>query len=210
MKRTLVRRISAGGILLCAFAAGGCGGHSYNRNYYLLEVAPPAKGAAARADVTVAVRRFTIDSAFQSTGLVYRKGEFRYQTDFYNHLLVSPADMITDQTRNWLASADLAAVLDAGSAVSAAYIVRGNITALYGDFRPNAPPKAVMTIRFFLIADRPLPQRVLLNKEYTAARDLKAATAENLVAGFDACLTSILKELQADLGKALQLPSSGA
>jgi cholesterol transport system auxiliary component len=204
MKQKLVSLMSAGGILFYAAAIAGCGGHSYNRNYYVLAVAGPEKTGRPPADITLAVRRFTIDSAFQSTALVYRKSEFGYQTDFYNHFLISPADMITQKTRNWLAaSADFATVVDAGSTVSAAYILQGNVIALYGDFRPNAPPKAVMEIRFFLIADRPSPQKILLNKEYTATHDLKAATAGDLVAGFDVCLASILKELQADLSKAL-------
>jgi cholesterol transport system auxiliary component len=204
MKRTLVSLMSAGGILLYAAAIAGCGGHSYNRNYYALAVTGPEKTRTVPADIIVAVRRFTIDSAFQSAGLVYRKSEFGYETDFYNHFLISPADMITQKTRNWLAaSADFATVLDAGSTISAAYILQGNVIALYGDFRPNAPPKAVMKIRFFLIADRPSTQLILLNKEYTASHDLTAATAQNLVAGFDVCLTSILKELQADLRRAI-------
>ena len=204
MKRTLASLSLVAGILFSAIAVTGCGGQSYNRNHYVLQASPPAKTGARPADTVLAVRRFTIDSAYQSSGLVYRKGEFQYETDFYNHFLVSPADMITEKTRNWLAeSGDFATVLDPASTVNPTHTLKANIIALYGDFRPDATPKAVMGIRFFLTAEKAAPQTVLLAKTYTSSHDLKEKNAGALVEGFDACLTNILNQLEADLRGAL-------
>jgi len=182
----------------------GCGLHSYTRRYYILDVAGPAETAATTSDGLLDVRTFTIDSAFDSKGLVYRKSQFRYESDFYNLFLVSPAMMITEKTRNWLSESGLfARVLEKGSYAKPTHTLEGNITALYGDVRDRSSPVAVMEMRVFLISKEAEAQSTILAITYKASSQLKTKNAEGLVAAFDNCLETILTTLQHDLEEKL-------
>ena len=79
----------------------GCGSRqAYNKKHYVLSATRQSQPARARADFILEVRRFTIDSAFAGKGLVYRTGQFEYESDFYSEFLVSPSAMMTEKTRN--------------------------------------------------------------------------------------------------------------
>jgi hypothetical protein len=147
------------------------------------------------------VRRFTIDSAFESKGLVYRKGNFEYESDFYNEFLVSPAIMITEKTRNWLAASRIfERVLDKGSYIEPNHTLEGNITALYSDLREH---KAIIEIRIFLIANIDRKESTILARTYRTSRGLKSETTESLIEAFDICLKQILSDLEDDLREKL-------
>jgi cholesterol transport system auxiliary component len=182
----------------------GCGQRPYTRRYYILDVAGPAETAATGSDGLLDVRTFTIDSAFDSKGLVYRKSQFRYESDFYNLFIVSPAMMITEKTRNWLSESGLfARVLEKGSYAKPTHTLEGNITALYGDVRDKSSPVAVMEMRVFLISKEAEAESAVLAKTYRASSQLKTQNAEGLVAAFDSCLETILTNLQHDLEEKL-------
>jgi ABC-type uncharacterized transport system auxiliary subunit len=65
----------------------GCGPRPYNKRYYILDVERETEALRPNRELILEVRRFTIDAAFESKGLVYRKGEFEYESDFYNEFL---------------------------------------------------------------------------------------------------------------------------
>ena len=182
----------------------GCGQRSYAKRSYILDVAGAAETAATSSDGILDIRTFTIDSAFDSKGLVYRKSQFEYEVDFYNEFLISPAVMVTEKTRNWLSQSGLfATVLDAASYTKPTHTLRGNITALYGDVRDRSSPAAVMEIRVFLIANKAPKESIILCKTYRASSGLKTESAEGLVEAFDNCLETILTDLQHDLEEEL-------
>ena len=108
-------------VLACMMIFSGCGSRqAYDKKYYVLDAVRQAEPIRTDAESILEVRRFTIDSAFGGKGLVYRTGEYEYESDFYSEFLVSPAAMITDKTRNWLSGAGLfGTVLDVGSQVDA-------------------------------------------------------------------------------------------
>ncbi len=87
---------------------GGCvSGPSYEEQHYVLEAA--RQGDAVRFPVSgsLEVHRFSVDSAFATRNLVYRLGEFKYETDYYRQFLIAPGIMITERTRDWLAHSGL-------------------------------------------------------------------------------------------------------
>ena len=178
----------------------GCGPKPYNKRYYVLDVKRKAEAARSSNEVILDVHRFTIDSAFDSKGLVYRKGEFEYESDFYNEFLISPSAMVTEKTRTWLSQSGLfARVLDKGSYVGSTHTLEGNITALYGDLRSKSSPRAVMELRVFLIEDKAPKESIILGKTYSTSSGLESEGAEGLVEAFDRCLEKILTDLEKDL-----------
>ena len=121
----------------------GCGQESYDKQHYILDTQRASSVVASNSANIIEIRRFTSNSAFSAKNLIYRVGEFEYESDFYNEFLVSPTAMITEKVRNWLAGSGVARrVLDPGSNVDPTHIIEGNIIAFYGDFRAKSAPIA--------------------------------------------------------------------
>jgi cholesterol transport system auxiliary component len=206
MTRALFRRCACvTTILLLALLGLGClGRHTYAKRQFVLEAARPAQPPGQARDIVLAVRTFTIDPAYSSRGLVYRKGESQYESDFYHEFLTAPQDLITSQTRNWLAQSGLfKTVLEPGSLLEATHVLEGNVLAVYGDLRGPSLPQAVLEIRFFLITTRDSKFQNIFTRDYRASHPAQEKTADALVAALDQCLAQILSELEKDLSKVL-------
>ena len=186
-------------ILILALA--GCARQAANSQFYLLQTPREAPPATTQNEAILTLPRFTIDAAFAGRGLVYRLDEFRYESDPYNEFFISPAEMITEQARQWLAQSGLfAQVVGSTRSLDATHQVEANITALYGDFRDEDAPKAIVKIRFFFLhTDRRGDTEILLAKPYAAVIDVDAAGPQDLIAGFDRALQTILTEFEKDL-----------
>jgi len=185
----------------------GCGSRqAYNKKYYVLSATRQSQPTGAQTDLVLEVRRFTIDSAFAGKGLVYRTGQFEYESDFYSEFLVSPSAMITEKTRNWLSGSGLfKRVLDIASQIDPTHTMEANITALYGDLRDKASPQAKMEMRVFMLkvqaAEEPVP---VFGQTYKFSADIESEGPEGLVEALDRCLTNILSSLERDLTQAVR------
>lgn len=198
-------RLGAIVVLFTAILCSGCvSRQSYARHQFVLEAVRGAQPNSPSRGMVLAVRGFTIDPAYDSRSLLYRRGESEYESDFYNVFLVAPQALISSQTRNWLAHLGLfKTVLEPGSLVEATHILEGNVLALYGDFRGQSLPRAVMEIRIFVVKSRGSMPEVIFTRDYQASRQAKEHTADALVAAFNQCLAQILTELERDLSEAL-------
>lgn len=195
-----------GGLVATAsvVALAGCHARTYDKRHYILEASRPDAPVEASSDAVLEVRRFAIDAAFADKGLVYRRDEFVYESDFYHEFLVTPAVMVTERTRLWLARSGLfQRVLTLGSRVQPDYTLEGDITALYGDFRDQAAPQAVMELHCFLLAKDDPDKTVVWGNVYKASVPLDGETADALVQAFDRCLVQILERLEQDLRESL-------
>jgi cholesterol transport system auxiliary component len=200
MRSSSIKKYVCLNIIVASLVVSGCGPKPYNKRYYVLDVEHKAETAKTDNKIILGVRRFTVDSAFDSKGLVYRKGEFEYEADFYNEFLIAPATMVTEKARTWLSQSGLfARVLDKGSYTEPTHTLEGNITALYGDFRNSSSPLAVMELRVFLIENKAQKESTILGKTYGASVGLKSQDAEGLIEAFDGCLGQILTELEKNL-----------
>jgi ABC-type uncharacterized transport system auxiliary subunit len=182
----------------------GCAGrrHSYTKRQFVLEVNRPTQAATGTPQGILAVRRFTVDPTFESKGLMYRKGDSEFQSDFYHEFLITPEMIISGQTRNWLSLCGLfETVLEPGSMIEPTHVLEGNVLSLYGDFTEKTSPHAVMEIRLFLIGNEPSEPEILFSRDYQASRKAEAQTPEALVAAFNRCLEQILSDLERDLRK---------
>ena len=191
-------------LVVSALAMGGCGQGTAAKEYFMLDVAREAEPVPARSDATVEVRRFSINTAYASRNLVYRLGEFQYEPDYYRQFMISPAMMITEVTRHWLAGAGLfKQVLPPGTPAVPTYTLQGIVTALYGDFTDKAAPTAVVRIRFFLVRHVEGTDTVLFSQAYRTAGPLPDRTGPALIEAFSKDMVEILTGLEADLAKFL-------
>ena len=201
MNDRLIKSLVCLSLVASAMLIAGCGAKSYEKQQFLLDARRASSAAAKSQKNVVEVRRFTIDPAFSAKGLTYRKGEFEYESDFYNEFLIAPDAMITEKVRNWLSLSGLAQrVLDPGSYVDPNYVLEGNVIALYGDFRTGSSPKAVMELRVFLLEMKTGAEpAIAFGKTYESSVGIESAGPNGLVAAFNRCLVEILGDLEKDL-----------
>jgi ABC-type uncharacterized transport system auxiliary subunit len=180
----------------------GCGSQqAYNKRYYMLNATREKESVKGENDSILEVRHFTIHSAFSGKGLVYRIGEFEYESDFYNELLISPPAMITETARTWLFESGLFnRVLDSKSQIDSSHLIEGNITELYGDFRDKSSPTAVMEMRIFLLKVNPgKDPSFVFGKTYKSTASVDSKSPEGLVKALGHCLEEIMMALEKDL-----------
>lgn len=198
-------KLGAAAVVLMVLVGLGCvSRQAYVKRQFVLEAVRAAPPNSPSRDIVLAVRGFTIDPAYDSRGLLYRRGKSEYESDFYNEFLIAPQDLISSQTRNWLAQSGLfTMVLEPGSLVEPTHILEGNVLALYGDFRGQSLPQAVLEIRIFVVTSRNSRPEVVFTRDYRASHGAGERTADALVAALNQCLAQILSELEEDLGKVL-------
>jgi len=205
MNDRLIRLCFGLSVITSTIILAGCGQESYDKQHYILDTQRASSVVASNSANIIEIRRFTSNSAFSAKSLIYRVGEFEYELDFYNEFLVSPAAMITEKVRNWLAGSGVARrVLDPGSNVDPTHIIEGNIIAFYGDFRAKSAPKAIMEIRIFLLETKTETESgIVFGKTYKSSVGLESNGPEDLVSAFDRCLVEILTNLEEDLAERL-------
>ncbi len=159
-------------VLLLALLGSGCLSRpAYTKHQFVLEAARPAQPPGRSREIVLAVRSFMADPVYNSRGLVYRKGESEYESDFYHEFLIAPQELLSSQTRNWLAQSGLfKTVLEPGSLLQATHVLEGNVLALYGDLRGQHPPEAMLQIRFFLIATQGSRFHIVFTRDYRASQ----------------------------------------
>ena len=144
-------------ILTGTLLAGGCSlkKQSPAKHSFLIEAQRVGEARAATASGVLRLRNLQVAAPFEGKGFVYRTSGLGYQTDFYHEFLVAPRALITEQARQWLGASGLFRfVLDPASKAEATHILEGNVSALYGDYRNAASPKAVLSVEFFLTNDQ--------------------------------------------------------
>lgn len=173
---------------------------------FLIETrrAGEADGRTAAAPTVLRVRSLQMAAPFEGKGFVYRNSELGYQTDFYHEFLVAPRALITEQVRQWVGASGLFRfVPDPASKAEATHGLEGNVSALYGDYRNAASPKAVLAIEFFLINDQPASPEIVFHKSYRQEVPLENRAPATLAKGWSKALEQILTSLEEDLSKVL-------
>jgi cholesterol transport system auxiliary component len=190
------------GVSLCLVALAGCSSSPLaNKLQYMLNPGRPQQVADQPTQRVLEVDRFTIETAFATTSLVYRTGALQYQSDFYNEFLVGPAVMITEETRDWLSRTGLfVRVSGSASRTAPTHLLEGNIVELYGDLRDKKAPAAVVQIRcFFSQLDPQGHPTLIFARDYSASCPLESRDARGLVDAYSRCFQQILSALQKDL-----------
>lgn len=206
MNDKLIKSFLVLSFIASAMVIAGCGAKSYEKQHYLLDAQRVPSTVAGDQKNIVEVRRFTVESAFSTKGLTYRKGEFEYESDFYNEFLIAPGAMVTEKVRNWLSASGLSQrILDPGSYLDPTYVLEGNVVALYGDFRGKSSPKAVMEIRVFLLEMKAGAEpAIVFGKTYKSSIAFESEGPDALVRALDRCLVDILTDLEKDLAEKLR------
>lgn len=171
------------------------------RRFYAL-TATRAQAEQGRDKTVLKVRPFKVSPDFQGKDMVYRLGDARFESDYYNAFFVAPAPALAKQTELWLSRSGLFGhVVDSTSQLADTYVLEALVNAVYGDFRDKAHPKAVLEIQFFLLQNAGDSYQVAFSGTYGQAVDFsaKASDASRLAEAFNEALANTLARFEADL-----------
>ena len=170
---------------------------------FLVEARRAGEPRVSATSAMLRVRNLQIAAPFEGRGFVYRNSDLGYQTDFYHEFLVAPRALLTEQTRQWLGASGLFRfVLNPSGKAEATHNLEGNVSALYGDYRISASPKAVLVMEFFLSNDQPASPEIIIHKNYRQEVALENRAPETLAKGWGKALEQILTALEQDLNGA--------
>ncbi|MBI5520306.1 MAG: membrane integrity-associated transporter subunit PqiC [Desulfovibrio sp.] len=187
--------------LVCAAACVKLERQPVEKRFYALEVARPAGAEAAQAPApgVLLVRRLHVSPRLSGKELVYRTAPSVWSADYYNVYFVSPADMLTQDLRAWLASARLCSeVVDPSSLAAHQYILEGNVTSLHGDLAEK-PAQAVVEMQFLLLKGGGDERAVLMTKQYRRSAPLASNSPQELVRAQREAVAAVYAALEADL-----------
>ena len=160
--------------------------------------------AAASGGAALRVRRLQVVNPYAGTAFVYRTAGGAFRTDYYNGFIAPPAELLTGAFVDRLSrSGGFVTVVDSTSSVPARYVLEGSVTALYGDYTDRSAPKAVISMRIFVLDEKAVGSRLAFQKEYRAAAPIKPASAPSLVDGWNRAANTILDQVVADLRSGL-------
>jgi len=210
MNRTPVLVLSLG--LLIAFACGCGTQRAYDYRYFVLSVDHEAAAPTSAGAEVLKIRNFRISDRYNRTELTYRTAEMSIESDYYRRYIVPPESLVTEETRRWLQAGHVfSQVLDATSRATAQFSLEGNVSALYGDFRPELAPgpyKAVMEIQFVLIDERKADNTVVFHQSYRSEQPVSRPATDELIQGLNLALKDILTRMESDLKKTLAAGAS--
>jgi hypothetical protein len=146
-----------------------------------------------------------VAAAFDRIAFVYRTGESTYETDPYAQLLAPPRELLGEALRGHLQASGLFRDVSR-SPRGADLVAKVSVTEIYGDFRRNEAPAAVLALRVTVHRPAARAAEPLLAKGYSRSVPIPRRRAAALAAGIDRAVTEIGAELAADLRAAAIAP----
>ena len=189
-------------LLAASFLLFGCVSieRSYpDKRYFVLDVSlkespqdPADSGILQMASARVSPR-------YADRNFVYRRSDTRFESDFYNQFLISPAALVTEELRRELSQAGLFKfVVGSANPLAPTHTLETIVNTLYGDFRDLKAPKAVIEMEFFLTQEAS-PSGIVFHKLYQRIVPVQERNPEALVRGWNQGLESISSSLVSDL-----------
>jgi uncharacterized lipoprotein YmbA len=164
-------------------------------------IAPKRTGEARKPNTEFWLKMGTVsvNGPFDTKSMVYRISDQRYEKDFYNGYISTPAEMIGNASRQWINDANIfRATLNQSNTFIPYYTLQANVTEFYGDYRSGA--QAVVSIEFYLsMLSSGSQNPILLTNRYTQRVSLKDNRPETLANGLQQALATILQNYENDL-----------
>jgi len=182
------------------FSIAGCAKQQYGKQRYWLDIERSKSGSNINTNAILGVEPFSIDSAFRTRGIVYKKTAHEYQGDFYQEYLIPPAQMMTEQTCRWLRDSGLfARVLDPGSIMQSTHVLEGHIGKVYVDASQGNQYVAKLEISFYLLKKEKRDEKILFGKTYTSSKPMESSKTEDYFKALEAALTEVLQQYENDV-----------
>ena len=175
-------------------------------HYYALQAPPPPANQSKPDGLILLVGNIATPEALQDSRIRYRSGSNEAGAYEYHRWTERPGLMVRDALMRALRdSGKYRRVLEAGSAISGDYLLRGKLDQF--DELDQAAIQTKISLRVELL-DRKTNQIVW---EYTAAREepVSGKSVPEVVQSLERNLQQVVAEIAGDLDKFLSAPSSG-
>ena len=203
MKQKILVPISCLALFLSYFSAGCLRMDQSipDKQYFMLDISRHKSTVAdAGRGPTLMVRNFFVSPLYDGKAFVYRTSPMRYESDFYNAFFISPGTMLSEETRKWFQKSSLFIVVaDPGSVPQPFYVLEGNVSAFYGDYKEKAKPRAILEITFSIFKNASTHNALVFQKDYREAVVLEQGGPKALVMGWSKALERILIALEKEL-----------
>jgi cholesterol transport system auxiliary component len=178
-------------------ALGACSRPAPIKGTFVLEPAMPPPVAKPQQGA-VRVGSVGVGAAFRGRQFVFRDGELKYETDYYNEFLVAPSANIGEVVARALTAAKVfTAVVPGGTTADADWTLDVFVGSLYGDGRAMEKPSAVLSMTFFLRkGEGSVP---VWSKTYDKRVPFTSGSASSYVGAQNVALGEILAEATRDL-----------
>lgn len=174
------------------------------RKTFTLSAGEAATTAQRVPGTVLAVNNLQMSPAFQTLEFTYRVEENLYQSDYYNLFLASPSALVSASVRDYLSDNGPAQqVVLPGSLVNPTHFLDGSVRSLYGDYRTEGAPKAVIEVSAHVSSYSRGPASIIMDKTYAESVPLNGDSPEALVEGWSEGLRRILRSLSGDMAAAL-------
>jgi len=186
-------------LVVVVTGAGGCSRPAPVKGTYVLEPAMPPPVARTQSG-SLRVGTVGVGAAFRARQFVFREAELKYETDYYNELLVPPAANIGEAVVRALTAAKVfTAVLPTGTTAEPDWTLDVFVGSLYGDGRAMESPAAVLSTTFFLRkGEGSVP---VWSKTYDKRVPFTTGSAASYIAAQNTALGDVLAELSRDLSR---------
>jgi ABC-type uncharacterized transport system auxiliary subunit len=170
------------------------------KRYFVLEVRTPEVSSGEVGNEILQVSNLHISPRYQDLSFIYRISDTGFESDFYNQFIAPPAALISEEVRKSLTGAQLFKhVISPSNSQAPSYVLEGTVNGIYGDFRNENAPAAVIDLELFLTSDLPAKPGILMQKRYVKSVPVGSRSPEALVKSWDQALEEILTALAADL-----------
>jgi uncharacterized lipoprotein YmbA len=176
---------------------GACSRPAPVKGMFVLDPALPPPVAKTQPG-SLRVGSVTVGAAFRGRQFVFRESELKYETDYYNEFLVTPAANIGEATARALGAARVfTTVVPTGTPLEPDWVLDVFVGSLYGDGRAMEKPSAVLSMTFFLRkGEGAVP---VWSKTYDKRVPFTTGSAASYIAAQNTALSAILAEVAADL-----------
>ena len=192
------------GLISFLFLAGGCHLPSQRppvqTKSYLLSISLPQTPPSAKPAYCIAVRPCQSAPEFASKSLVYRVNAVEYQKDYYNQLLASPCENITQALIAWITQLQWTPCIP-GTNPKDFYTIIPFLEEFYGDFRDPSNPFAVVKMQLSLtFTDSSCNcTRTKLTRTYEKKILLSKSSVNELINAYSQAVEEILAAFQKEM-----------
>jgi uncharacterized lipoprotein YmbA len=180
--------------LLC-LAMVGCVSTKYvGHNQYLLSIKTLPEKKSVQGRSLLYVEHVAATAPFDQLDFLYRIKSGQYLTDYYHGFLVSPTEQLKPVFTNYLKALGK---FDLDTAelplLTTPNKLQVQIVEFYADYRDNAHPQAVISLRFILTKLEKDKSVILFDKFLSAKVALKEKNTNSLLLAWNVGLRDVLR-----------------
>jgi len=188
-------------VSIILLAGCGLGQSPVKLNNYVIATSLDGQTYSKVGD-SLRIDQVTSTAPFNEKEMVYRVSDVKFESDYYNRFISEPEEIVGNQIALWLEKSGLyGAVSQPNMRAPSKQILQVSITKLFGDFRDNQQPAAVMEMQFVLVESQGLRPEVIMKKTLASRVNIDAKDPTLLAQGYGTALNDILKQLAKELSE---------